>query len=216
MAGGGTAHPVRVRPARTGQLQDARHPAVHAPARRASRVLTRARAGRAWQTRAGAADPGHDGSRPAPASMAGAVNGHSGTRPARSADNHPERAVRAVLRPGVAVSLPRLVAVSVWPAGATAEYSAVQQEGQQYWRNTIEKLFDAAVPGDDIEAGVTGVAAAQRRGGSRVRRSPVPHDTNSPRQPERLSQAHGSMPARARSTPTRPARFPCSRSGHLA
>jgi hypothetical protein len=40
-------------------------------------------------------------------------------------------------RAGVAVSRPRLVTVSMWPAGTTAEYSAVQQEGQQYWRNTM-------------------------------------------------------------------------------
>jgi hypothetical protein len=49
--------------------------------------------------------------------------------------------VRPVRRPrqrtGVAVSRPMLVTVSVWPAGTTAEYSAVQQEGQQYWRNTM-------------------------------------------------------------------------------
>jgi hypothetical protein len=40
-------------------------------------------------------------------------------------------------RAGVAVSRPILVTVSVWPAGTTAEYSAVQHEGQQYWRNTM-------------------------------------------------------------------------------
>ena len=40
-------------------------------------------------------------------------------------------------RVGVAVSRPRLVTVSVWPAGTTAEYSAVQHEGQQYCRNTM-------------------------------------------------------------------------------
>jgi hypothetical protein len=40
-------------------------------------------------------------------------------------------------RAGVAVSRSVLVTVSVWPAGTTAEYSAVQHEGQQYWRNTM-------------------------------------------------------------------------------
>jgi hypothetical protein len=40
-------------------------------------------------------------------------------------------------RAGVAVSRPMLVTVSAWPAGTTAEYSAVQHEGQQYWRNTM-------------------------------------------------------------------------------
>ena len=44
---------------------------------------------------------------------------------------------RVCQRAGVAVSRPMLVTVSVWPAGTTAEYSAVQQEGQQYWRNTM-------------------------------------------------------------------------------
>lgn len=39
---------------------------------------------------------------------------------------------RAYQRAGVAVSRPMLVTVSVWPAGTTAEYSAVQHEGQQY------------------------------------------------------------------------------------
>jgi len=34
-------------------------------------------------------------------------------------------------------SRPRLVTVSMWLAGTTAEYSAVQQDGQQYWRNTM-------------------------------------------------------------------------------
>jgi hypothetical protein len=40
-------------------------------------------------------------------------------------------------RAGVAVRRPRLATVSVWSAGTTAEYSAVQHEGQQYWRNTM-------------------------------------------------------------------------------
>jgi len=44
---------------------------------------------------------------------------------------------RVCQRAGVAVSRPMLVTVSVWPAGTTAEYSAVQHEGQQYWRNTM-------------------------------------------------------------------------------
>jgi hypothetical protein len=35
------------------------------------------------------------------------------------------------------MSRPRLVTVSMWSAGTTAEYSAVQHEGQQYWRNTM-------------------------------------------------------------------------------
>jgi hypothetical protein len=35
------------------------------------------------------------------------------------------------------VALPRVLKASGWSAGTTAEYRAVQQDGQQYWRNTI-------------------------------------------------------------------------------
>ncbi len=35
-----------------------------------------------------------------------------------------------------AISLPRVATVSRWSAGTTPEYRAVQQEGQQYCRNT--------------------------------------------------------------------------------
>ena len=68
-----------------------------------------------------------------PPASAGPVSGS-----VNAASTARQAAVRRIRqRAGVAVSRPMLVTVSVWLAGTTAEYSAVQHEGQQYWRNTM-------------------------------------------------------------------------------